>query len=586
VYGDEDRRPGEWGHWTGRGMTWNSMCAACHNTRLRKNYDFASDTYQTAMAEPSVGCESCHGPMVEHNSWQARHPGEKGDSTLKPFSRDQMLDTCAACHSRRAELTGDFKPGEKFTDHYNLTIPNDTELFYPDGQIRDEDYEFTSFLSSRMYSAGVRCVDCHEPHSGKTRAAENALCMTCHAAPVLPAPKIDPLTHSHHANGQRGDNCVDCHMPQTTYMQRHARHDHGFTVPDPRLTKDFAVPNACGRCHTDKPAAWAIEKSDQWYGKKMDRPAGRRARIIAAARKRDAGSPKELAKLLRSETNALWRASAAELLKNWSSDRDVTSILLGSLADPDATVRAASVRALESQAQGGNAAVEKALQNSLIDPARCVRADAAWALRAILDLNSVAGQDLANQLKHNCDQPAGALQLGVFHLDRGELANGLKWIERAVAWDTNSAPLHHEFAIALSKAGKTEEAVRELKMACALAPTEPEYRFKLGLAFNELGNLPAAIQAFQEAVKLDPQFSRAWYNLGLARNSAGETEEGLSCLVRAESLDGESALIPFARATILAQLGRSTEARRAVRRALELQPEFAQAQELLRSLGQ
>jgi hypothetical protein len=24
VYGDEDRRPGEWGHWTGRGMNWNS----------------------------------------------------------------------------------------------------------------------------------------------------------------------------------------------------------------------------------------------------------------------------------------------------------------------------------------------------------------------------------------------------------------------------------------------------------------------------------------------------------------------------------------------------------------------------------
>ncbi|HZK81884.1 MAG TPA: hypothetical protein VFC46_12470, partial [Humisphaera sp.] len=31
VYGAEDRQPGEWGHWTGRGMTWNAMCATCHN---------------------------------------------------------------------------------------------------------------------------------------------------------------------------------------------------------------------------------------------------------------------------------------------------------------------------------------------------------------------------------------------------------------------------------------------------------------------------------------------------------------------------------------------------------------------------
>src|SRR2546422_308616 len=39
VYGQEDRQPGEWGHWTGRGMNWNDMCAGCHNTRVRKNYD-------------------------------------------------------------------------------------------------------------------------------------------------------------------------------------------------------------------------------------------------------------------------------------------------------------------------------------------------------------------------------------------------------------------------------------------------------------------------------------------------------------------------------------------------------------------
>ena len=51
IYGNEDRKPGEWGHWTGRGMTWNTMCAGCHNTRVRKNYDEATDTFHTTMAE-------------------------------------------------------------------------------------------------------------------------------------------------------------------------------------------------------------------------------------------------------------------------------------------------------------------------------------------------------------------------------------------------------------------------------------------------------------------------------------------------------------------------------------------------------
>ena len=63
VFGNEDRQPGEWGHWTGRGMNWNSMCAACHNTRVQKNYDAATDSYHTTMAEPTVSCEAYHGPL-------------------------------------------------------------------------------------------------------------------------------------------------------------------------------------------------------------------------------------------------------------------------------------------------------------------------------------------------------------------------------------------------------------------------------------------------------------------------------------------------------------------------------------------
>src|SRR5437588_2636776 len=225
VFGQEDRKPGEWGHWTGRGMTWNAMCAACHNTRLRKNYNESTDSYSTTMAEMAVGCEACHGPMADHNAWQAKHPKQKSDPTVRRLDRDQILSLCGYCHSRRAELTGEFVPGQSFFDHYALTVPDDTDLFYPDGQVRDEDYEFTSFLGSRMRAAGVRCVDCHEPHSGKTRLPGNSLCLTCHAAPVPPAPKIDSATHTHHKTGERGYNCVDCHMPQTVYMQRHPRHD-------------------------------------------------------------------------------------------------------------------------------------------------------------------------------------------------------------------------------------------------------------------------------------------------------------------------------------------------------------------------
>ena len=75
VYGNEDRQPGEWGHWTGRGMMWNQMCASCHNTRVRKNYESTTDSYHTTMAGMTVGCEACHGPMRAHVEWRKKYPG-------------------------------------------------------------------------------------------------------------------------------------------------------------------------------------------------------------------------------------------------------------------------------------------------------------------------------------------------------------------------------------------------------------------------------------------------------------------------------------------------------------------------------
>src|SRR5882724_7423316 len=181
VYENENRHPGEWGHWTGRGMNWNSMCAACHNTRLAKNYHENTDDYSTTRAEMSVGCEACHGPLKAHNEWQ-RQFGKSGrkDPTVVKCSRAQILEDCAACHARRTDLTGDFKPGDRFSDHFDLTFVDYTERYYADGQVRDEDYEYGSFLGSRMHQRGVICLDCHDPHSARPTLPGNFLCIRCH----------------------------------------------------------------------------------------------------------------------------------------------------------------------------------------------------------------------------------------------------------------------------------------------------------------------------------------------------------------------------------------------------------------------
>jgi len=289
--------------------------------------------------------------------------------------------------------------------------------------------------------------------------------------------------------------------------------------------------------------------------------------------------------LLRQETNSLWRAVSANLLKRWPNETNVTAALLSGARDPEPLVRSMSVRALEPLAAPANALAQAALRQALDDSVRSVRIEAAWALHAALDTNSDAGSDLLTYLRYNADEPSGALQLGVFHLDRGDLNQALGLFRRAVQWDTNSAPLHHALAIGLSLEGKNDDAVQELITACRLAPREAEFQFKLGLALNEVGKIDAARSALEEAVKLDPQFAQAWYNLGLAYNASGRIESALESLSRAESIEPSSPQIPYARATILGRLGRVEEARNAARRALEIQPGYSDAVELLRTLS-
>lgn len=585
VYGEEDRRADEWGHWTGRGMNWNQMCAGCHNTAVRKNYDPHTDTYATTMAERGVGCEACHGPMADHNAWQAKYPNQRPDPTIRRLSQEAMFNVCMSCHARRGDLTGEFGPREAFDDHYWLTMVDETDTFYPDGQIWDEDFEVAAFLGSAMYASAVRCVHCHEPHTLKRRMPGNYLCMLCHVASLTNgAPQIDITTHSHHPPGTRGDLCTDCHMPQTVYMQRHARHDHGFTIPDPLLTLEFGIPNACNRCHDERSAAWARDYVEQWYGARMDRPYRQRSRTIARARAGDHTALDDLLRIAGGHTNGYWRAVAAGLLRPWLLEDKVQRALVQAAGDTNALVRIAAIRALEPLAQGGPSAVQNVVRRGLTDPVRGVRVAAAWGLHETVATNSLAGRELLAYLTYNSDQPAGELQRGLFHMNRGDLSTAMSCYRRAVRWDPNSAPLRHALAVGLSLEGKPTEAVRELEAACRLAPHDAELRYKLGLALNEANRPRDALAALQQATELEPAYAQAWYNLGLAHAAGGNDVAALESLTRAEVLDNRSAQIPYARATVLARLGRHPEARAAAARALELRPGYPEAAQLLRWL--
>ncbi|MDV7392741.1 cytochrome c3 family protein, partial [Arthrospira platensis SPKY1] len=163
VFPGEDRLPGEWGHWTGRAMNWNSNCAYCHMTEFEKNYDPISDSYASRWLQHGIGCIQCHSGLEDH----VRTATTTDAGILPtPLNVHQQLDSCRTCHSHREQLTPDtFRAGDYYNDHFLLSLPDQPGLYYPDGQVLDEVFVTGSFKMSSMGHAGVSCMDCHNPHS-------------------------------------------------------------------------------------------------------------------------------------------------------------------------------------------------------------------------------------------------------------------------------------------------------------------------------------------------------------------------------------------------------------------------------------
>lgn len=463
VFGAE--RPG----WESPALNANLMCLECHVTDYRKGYDRSTGRYATTWKEEGVGCEACHRPGARHVDWAKRGVG--GEALIvapKRLAPDRALDLCATCHSRRYAIADGFRPGDRLADFYAPELLASEEAYHADGQIRGETYEYGSFLQSRMYAKGVRCSDCHEPHSGALREEGNRLCMKCHK------PEFDAPSHHFHAAESAGAACVGCHMPETTYMQRDPRRDHSFPIPSPENSVARGVPNACNRCHADKSAEWAAGHVGRWYGER-EPERSRRAAVFAALRLGGA-HPSAAAQELLSDPKepAVARAALAEMLGPHAGEPGVGEALLEVLRDPDPLVRAGALSRLPSPPPD---ALVEAAAPLLRDPVRLVRVRAAWALRssspARFDGWPAAQEEFGRQADASPDNADVHFNLGVFWEDRGEPEKAEAAYADALRIEPASVPALFNRAMVLRRLGRTDEAATLWKEAVRLDPSLP-----------------------------------------------------------------------------------------------------------------
>ncbi|HAS27341.1 MAG TPA: deca-heme c-type cytochrome, partial [Vibrio sp.] len=493
-------------YWTNSGQNWNFMCADCHSTNLEKNYDSASNTYNTTWSEINVGCEACHGPASEHvkqaqlakanggkDAQVSAHYGfdrdlsksvkewiyQEGNSTLQPkdIIHTNQVQTCAQCHSRRTQLneTGDHVNGS-FFDKYRLSLIT-PELYHNDGQIYDEDYVYGSFLQSVMAEKGVTCTNCHDPHTAELKIAEEAVCSQCHIAS-----EYTPEKHTFHEANTEASQCTTCHMPETTYMEVDPRRDHSWHIPRPDISQHIKTPNVCTSCHEDQTDQWADKQIGEWFPDSKYRNQQHFAVAFYA--------------------DSIGHRGAEDALAYSAQDSSLSNI-----------IRASSLERL-----GGNTG-----KNTLISLARAVKHD-----DEMIRLGVVQGSS------------------GFPFTDRWQILEPLlKDPVLSIRSETAGALVRYWGEMNPLQKDQIKPALEEYIEIQQFNSDRGFGRTNLGNVYRDLGQYQKAIEFYQGAIEIEPYFENSYVNLADLYRAQGNEAKALSTLKQGIEAQPKSSVLPY-----------------------------------------
>ena len=601
-------KPDDWLYWTNNGQNWNGMCAECHSTNLRKNYNPKTHDYHTTWSEIDVSCEACHGPASKHLKW-AELPKEKRTHyaheglvvQTSNISSDQLISQCAYCHARRSSFEDFIHPRKDLFNIIKPQLPIEPS-YHVDGQILDEDYVYSSFTQSKMYMNNVRCTNCHDVHSLKVKYnGENKLCLQCHI-------KADYDTPKHHFhkypgsegkpivlnNGKRiievgeGSKCINCHMPGQYYMGVDFRRDHSMRIPRPDLTIELGTPNACNsQCHTDKSPQWAESFTKKWYGMK------RRPQFGEAFSKAINGDTTSIQDLINWTTDSLnppiIRAAATKYLGGFPSQKSI-EVLTDMLHDKSAMVRSEAVSAFPPISSNQ---FVKYIAPLMQDSVRMVRLDATFAMSFIpvKDMDTATKRIFDRNVKeyikvmnYSADFAASRVNMANLYSNLGNYKKAEENFLEAIRIDNLFYPAKVNLAMLYNKTGRNNQAEKLLKEVLSQNPDMSDVYYSLGLLMAEKKEYQSAATYLQQAAKLMPDRPRVWYNLALVEQYLQHTKEAEKAFLKVTELQPQNSEYLAALIDFYLKTGNNKAAHKHLLQWIKIHPEDQSAQQLINKI--
>ncbi|MBU3540596.1 tetratricopeptide repeat protein [Polynucleobacter sp. UB-Tiil-W10] len=147
-------------------------------------------------------------------------------------------------------------------------------------------------------------------------------------------------------------------------------------------------------------------------------------------------------------------------------------------------------------------------------------------------------------------------------------------LKRLLQVDAKNVPALHVLGLIRALQDNHVEAVKYLKKAVALEPSDPSLQYNLAKALSSIGNEKEALIHHQRVIKLMPQNPEAWLNYGKSLLALNRNEEAMATFNKALNIHAHYPEALLNKAIALRGLQKDDEALALINQALSLNVDF------------
>ncbi len=498
--------------WKDPMFAFNTGCYSCHVSQLNTNFDLATETYSTTWKEAGINCETCHGPSGDHvRIYKNLKEGEEPEELgLISTAPFTPQQNTDACAPCHAKMS-------PITPSY---MPGDKYF---------DNYNITTLEDRDFYPDGRSLGENYTMTEWMMNpcAEESDLhCVTCHTSSGRDRNKDNPNNSCLQCHTERigkfkehtghspdaGLTCLSCHMPKREFVGRFLRSDHSFRPPMPEATIKFGSPNACNQCHTDKSPEWANKIVKKRPNGNYQEETLKWAQLIKEAREQDWTNVEKIFDYINNqESDVVVANSLVRLLSNYHDDSKA-DVLLTALKNKSELVRSSAAYGLSGiQREDTKEALVEACQDEI----RLVRIQAANALLSFPEGSFTAQQQ------------------SIVDKAEAEYVNSLS--SRQDNWSN-----HYNLGIYHQNKGDAQAALNSYETAARLYPESVMPLINSSVLYSYIGNHSKAEENLRKVIEFDSKNEAANLNLGLLLAEQGRMDEAEKALKAALDANPEN----------------------------------------------